>query len=148
MAENTLRGSSEGYAADAMNTVKDYMGMNNNSPPTKDPTTQQIIAVAALFPIGAALLGLSGLTFAGTIIGIAVATPLFVLFSPVIVPAALAVALAVTGVVASGAFGITALSSLYWLAEYARRMRGPARERVEHGRWRVQEHLGGQKISS
>ncbi|VFQ95624.1 unnamed protein product [Cuscuta campestris] len=148
MAENTFRGSSEGYAANAMNTVKDYMGMNNNSPATKDPTTQQIIAAAALFTVGAALLGLSGLTFAGTIIGIAVATPLFVLFSPIIIPAALSIALAVTGVVASGAFGITALSSLYWLARYMRRMRGPAREQLEHAMWRVQEHPGWQKISS
>ncbi|XP_031092771.1 oleosin-like [Ipomoea triloba] len=153
MAENTYRnpqnqphhfthGSDHGmksYKDDDNFTTTPH---NNNN----GPTTQQILAFVTLLPLGALLLGLSGLTFVGTLIALAIATPLFLLFSPVIVPAALTIALAVAGFLASGAFGITALSSLYWLANYVRRNRGKAREQIEHAKWRLHEYPAGQKI--
>ncbi|KAK4344126.1 hypothetical protein RND71_037220 [Anisodus tanguticus] len=70
--------------------------------PQKGPSTSQVLAVVTLVPVGGILLGLAGLTLIGTIIGLCVATPLFLLFSPVLVPAAITVALAVTGFLTSG----------------------------------------------
>ncbi|XP_047261113.1 oleosin H2 [Capsicum annuum] len=120
--------------------------------PQQGPSKSQVLAVVTLFPVGGALLCLAGLTLVGTLIGLAVATPVFLLFSPVLVPAALTIALAVTGFLTSGAFGITALSSLSWMINYMRRMRGTAGEQMEHAKRRVQETAGqmgqktGQKI--
>ncbi|CAA7402315.1 unnamed protein product [Spirodela intermedia] len=82
--------------------------------------SSQVLAVATLFPVGGVLLVLSGLTLTATVIALAAATPLLVIFSPVLVPAALVVALAVAGFLASGAFGLTALSSLSYISVYLR----------------------------
>ncbi|KAI3464128.1 hypothetical protein Pfo_020791, partial [Paulownia fortunei] len=60
----------------------------------KVPSTSQVLAVVTLFPVGGILLCLAGLTLTGSLIGLAVATPLFVIFSPILVPAALTIALA------------------------------------------------------
>lgn len=113
----------------------------------KGPSTSQILAVITLFPIGAVLLCLAGLTLAATLLGLAVSTPLFVLFSPILLPAVLTIAFAVVGFLTSGAFGITALSSVTWLINYFRGMKGSFPEHLEHARRRVQETVGhtGQK---
>lgn len=89
----------------------------------KGPSTSQVLAVITLFPLGGVLLFLAGITLAGTLIGLMVATPIFIICSPVLVPAALTIGLAVTGFLTSGAFGITALSSLSWIINYFRGMR-------------------------
>ncbi|GAA0184886.1 hypothetical protein LIER_32174 [Lithospermum erythrorhizon] len=90
----------------------------------KSPSGTQILAVVTLFPLGGALMCLAGLILAGTLIGLAVSTPLFILFSPILVPAVLTIGLAVTGFLTSGAFGITALSSLSWIINYMRGGKG------------------------
>ncbi|KAJ6965705.1 oleosin 18.2 kDa-like [Populus alba x Populus x berolinensis] len=68
--------------------------------------------------VGVGLLALAGITLVGTVIGLAVTTPLFILFSPVLVPAALVIGLAVTSFLASGAFGLTGSWSLSWVGRY------------------------------
>ncbi|XP_048444976.1 oleosin H2-like [Pyrus x bretschneideri] len=88
-------------------------------------SASNILAIATLVPVGGTLLFLSGLTLAGTIIGLAMTTPLFVIFSPVLVPAALVIFLSVTGILTSGVFGVTALSSFSWLVRYLSRSRLP-----------------------
>lgn len=98
------------------------------------PTTSQVLAIITLLPVGATLLGLAGITFIGTVIGLAVSTPLFVIFSPVIVPAVLAIGLAVAGVLASGAFGISGLSSLSWLFSLFRQTAESMPETLEHAK--------------
>ncbi|KAL2459538.1 Oleosin 5 [Forsythia ovata] len=111
------------------------------------PSTSQVLAVVTLFPVGGVLLCLAGLTLAGFLIGLALTTPLFVIFSPVLVPAVLTIGLAVVGFLTSGAFGITALSSLSWLINYMRRVSGTMPEQLEHTKRRVQDTAGqiGQK---
>ncbi|KAI9174777.1 hypothetical protein LWI28_022570 [Acer negundo] len=116
--------------------------------PDHSPSKSQIIAVVTLFPIGGTLLLLSGLTLAGTLIGLAVAMPLFVIFSPVLVPAAVVIALAVAGFLTSGAFGIIALSSLSWMANFLRKVGATtAPEQMQQFKRRVQDTAGqiGQK---
>ncbi|KAL6182472.1 hypothetical protein ACLB2K_043891 [Fragaria x ananassa] len=93
--------------------------------PQNGPSASQIIAVVTLVPLGGTLLLLAGLTLAGTFIGMALSTPLFVIFSPILVPAIVTVGLVVAGILTSGAFAITGLSSFSWLANYLRRSRLP-----------------------
>lgn len=78
----------------------------------------------ALLPIGFTFLTLAGITLTGTIIGLCVATPLFVIFSPVLVPAAITIGLAMTGFLTSGAFGLTALSSFSCVLDSFRQATG------------------------
>ncbi|KAL6007105.1 hypothetical protein ACLOJK_032601 [Asimina triloba] len=89
----------------------------------KGTSAPQIIAVLTLLPIGGILLTLSGLTFAGAAIGLVVTTPLFLLFSPVLVPTIITIALSLAGFLASGAFGLVGLSSLSRIANYLCRAR-------------------------
>ncbi|KAH7658856.1 Oleosin protein [Dioscorea alata] len=104
------------------------------------PSASKVLAVATLLPVGGTLLGLSGVTLAGTVLGLAVATPLFLLFSPVLVPAAITIGLAVLGFLTSGAFGLTALSALSWILNYLRHARMP--EHMEHAKRRMSEATG------
>ncbi|CAN0892570.1 Oleosin H2 [Linum grandiflorum] len=134
----------------AADTVKSML-------PEHGPSTQQILAVVTLLPLGGILLLLAGLTLAGTLAGLAVTFPVFVICSPVIVPAALVIGMAVTGFLTSGAFGITALSSLSWMANYIRRMVGApvgssAMSQLDYAKRRAQDAAGqvgqtvGQKV--
>ncbi|XP_018809740.1 oleosin 18.2 kDa-like [Juglans regia] len=111
------------------------------------PPTSKVLAVVTLVPVAGFLLLLSGLTLAATFIGLAVSTPLLVMCSPVLVPAAALIGLAMTGFLASGAFGITGISSLSWIANYLRRARLP--EHLEHAKQRAQETAGqmGQTVT-
>ncbi|OWM71513.1 oleosin 18.2 kDa-like [Punica granatum] len=88
------------------------------------PSATKVLAVMASLPVGGSLLALAGFTLLMTVVGLAITTPLFILFSPVLVPAAVVVGLAVTGFLTSGAFGLTALSSLSWVLRYIRQARG------------------------
>jgi hypothetical protein len=107
------------------------------------PSASKVVTVLTLFPLGAILLLLSGITLAATVIGLALASPLLVIFSPVLIPATLAIALAVTGFVTSGAFGVTAVSSFTWMVQYVRRMswevEPEARDQLEHLKRRGQD---------
>uniref|UniRef100_A0A7N0VDV3 Oleosin n=1 Tax=Kalanchoe fedtschenkoi TaxID=63787 RepID=A0A7N0VDV3_KALFE len=113
----------------------------------KSPNTSQILAVVTLFPLGGFLLLLAGLTLAATVVGLAITTPLFILFSPVLVPAALAISLAVAGFLTSGAFGVTGLSAVSWIINYVRRMRGSVPDQMDYMQRRAGEAMGflGQK---
>ncbi|OEL18802.1 hypothetical protein BAE44_0020179 [Dichanthelium oligosanthes] len=82
------------------------------------PRASTVATAALLVPLGAALLGTSGLALAATLIGLALAGPLLVLFSPVLVPVALAAVLAVSGFLASGALGVAGVSALAWAVGY------------------------------
>ncbi|KAI3519606.1 hypothetical protein L2E82_31874 [Cichorium intybus] len=68
---------------------------------------------------GGSLLVLSGLTLAATVIALTVATPLLVIFSPVLVPALITVFLLATGFLTSGGFGVAAMTVLSWMYKYA-----------------------------
>ncbi|KAL6493507.1 hypothetical protein OROGR_032286 [Orobanche gracilis] len=117
----------------------------------KGPSTAQILAVVTLVPIGGGLLTIAGVTLVGTLIGLTIAAPLFVIFSPIIVPAVLTLALAVAGFITSGVFGVTALSSISWLLNYVRRIRSGLPEQIQHVGRRVQdaaEHIGQRTVEA
>ncbi|KAE8682123.1 Oleosin 16.4 kDa [Hibiscus syriacus] len=48
------------------------------------PSTSNVLTVLTLLPIGATLLLLSGLSFLGSLIALAIAVPIFLIFSPVL----------------------------------------------------------------
>ncbi|KAI3665978.1 hypothetical protein L6452_44614 [Arctium lappa] len=103
------------------------------------PSGSKILSIIALLPVGAILLGLSGITFVGTLIGLAVTTPVFVIFSPVIIPAILTIGLAVTGFLTSGTFGLTGLSSLTYMVNMLRQTMGTVPEQVDYAKGRIQD---------
>ena len=107
----------------------------------------QIVALIAGVPIGGSLLALAGLTLAGSVIGFMLSIPLFLLFSPVIVPAALTIGLAVTGILASGLFGLTGLSSVSWVLNYIRGRSDTVPEQLDYAKRRMADAVGyaGQK---
>ncbi|CAI0456227.1 unnamed protein product [Linum tenue] len=84
------------------------------------PSPSKVLAVVTMLPVGGTLLALAGIILFGTLIGLAVATPVFIICSPVIVPAALLVAFAVTAFLTSGLAGATGLTALSWFAMYLR----------------------------
>ncbi|KAL9272121.1 Oleosin 5-like protein [Drosera capensis] len=113
------------------------------------PSTSQVLAVITLLPVSGTLLALAGLILAGSLIGLALATPLFLLFSPVLVPAAILLGLAVTGFLSSGAMGLTGLSALARVVEYVQGVMGRSvPEQMEYAKRRMQDvaGYGGQKI--
>ncbi|XP_076930315.1 oleosin H2-like [Bidens hawaiensis] len=85
-------------------------------------STSKVLAVLTLFPIGGVCFLLSGLTLTATLIVLTISTPLFILFSPILVPAMLTVVFTVTGFISSGAFGLTAFSSMAYIVNFFRRM--------------------------
>lgn len=111
------------------------------------PSASTILAVVTLVPLGGSLLGLAGLTLAVTLFGLAVSTPVFIIFSPILVPAILTIGLAVLAFLTSGAFGLTALSSLTWAFNYLRRATGFMPDQIDQAKRRMQDMAGyvGQK---
>ena len=82
------------------------------------PTSQQAVKFLTAVTIGATLLFLSGLTLTGTVIALITATPVLVLFSPILVPAGIVIFLAATGFIFSGGCGVAAITALSWLYNY------------------------------
>lgn len=115
--------------------------------PERGPSASQILAVVTGVPLGGTLLMLAGLTLMGSLIGTAVAVPLFVLFSPVLVPATIVIGLAVAGFLTSGACALTALSSFSWVMNYIRQQQGTVPEQLDSAKQRVADMAGyvGQK---
>ncbi|KAL6196768.1 hypothetical protein ACLB2K_032382 [Fragaria x ananassa] len=68
--------------------------------------------------VGSTLFFLSGLTLTVTEIALIMATPVVVLFSPILVPAGLALFLAATGLVFSGGCGVVAVTAFVRLYKY------------------------------
>lgn len=99
----------------------------------------QVLALVAGVPVGGTLLTLAGLTLAGSVIGLMLAFPLLLIFSPVIVPAAFVIGLAMTGFFVSGAIGLTGLSSMSWVLNYVRRARDYMPEELEEAKQRLAE---------
>lgn len=77
--------------------------------------SRQIAKAATAVTAGGSLLVLSSLTLVGTVIALIVATPLLVIFSPILVPALITVALLITGFLSSGGFGIAAITVFSWI---------------------------------
>ncbi|ESW12808.1 hypothetical protein PHAVU_008G144500 [Phaseolus vulgaris] len=101
-------------------------GKTSSNVAERVPSASQILAVIIGLPIGGLLLLLAGLTLAGTLTALAVTTPVFILFSPILVPATVVIGLSVAGFLTAGAFELTAVSSFSWILNYIRESQGTA----------------------
>ncbi|KAF8051909.1 hypothetical protein N665_1651s0001 [Sinapis alba] len=115
--------------------------------PERGPSSTQVLSFLVGVPVVGSLLAIAGLLLAGSVIGLLISIPLFLLFSPVIVPAALTIGLASTGFLASGMFGLTGLSSVSWVMNYLRGTRKSVPEQLEYAKRRMADAVGyaGQK---
>ncbi|XP_043717238.1 oleosin 1-like [Telopea speciosissima] len=84
----------------------------------EQPRCRQVVKAATAVTAGGSFLVLSGLTLAATVIGLTVATPVLVIFSPVLVPAVITVGLLMAGFLTSGALGAAAVTVLSWIYRY------------------------------
>ncbi|CAN1843761.1 Oleosin Cor a 13 [Linum perenne] len=84
----------------------------------QQPRSYQAVKAATAATAGGSLLILSGLILVATVIALTMATPLLVIFSPVLVPAVITVGLLITGFLASGGFGVAAVTVLSWIYRY------------------------------
>lgn len=87
--------------------------------------------------IGGTLLFLSGLTLAGTVIALIMATPVLVLFSPIFVPAAIAVFLATVGFLFSRGCGVTTITVLTWICSYVKGKLPPGADHLDYARTKI-----------
>ncbi|XP_020222479.1 oleosin 1 isoform X2 [Cajanus cajan] len=86
--------------------------------PHQQSRSTQVVKAATAVTAGGSLLIVAALILAGTVVALTVVTPLFVIFSPVLVPAVMAVALLSLGFLASGGFGVAAITVLAWIYRY------------------------------
>nr|XP_027081508.1 oleosin 1-like isoform X1 [Coffea arabica]XP_027081509.1 oleosin 1-like isoform X2 [Coffea arabica] len=122
--------------------------------PQTQHSTSQVIKTTTAVTVGGSLMVLSGLTMAGAVIGLVLATPLLVIFSPVLVPAAVTFFLILAGFFISGGLGVTATFIFYWMFRYATGKHpigadqlDRAREKIAHAAKEMRdkaEHFGQQ----
>ncbi|CAI9097059.1 OLC1v1033358C1 [Oldenlandia corymbosa var. corymbosa] len=87
--------------------------------PQAQQLSHQVAKTTTAVTLGGSLMVLSGLTLTGTVIGLVLLTPLLVIFSPVLVPAAITLFLITAGLITSGGLGATASFLFYWMYRYA-----------------------------
>ncbi|KAJ4777678.1 Oleosin [Rhynchospora pubera] len=116
--------------------MADYLrlGQHQQAPTKNETLMKSVLKAMTAGTVGGSMLLLSGLTLAGTIIALVVATPLLVIFSPVLVPAAIAVTLLVFGFASSGGFGLAALSVLAWMYRYLTGRHPPGADQLDHAK--------------
>lgn len=98
------------------------------------PRSHQMVKAATAVTAGGSLLVLSGLTLAATVIALTIATPLLVIFSPVLVPATIGIFMLAAGFLASGGFGVAALSVLSWIYKYMTGKQPPGADQLDTAR--------------
>ncbi|KQJ83905.1 oleosin 16 kDa [Brachypodium distachyon] len=114
----------------------DHQGHQDNSS-NKQPALMTALKAATAATAGGSMLVLSGLILAGTVVALTVATPVLVIFSPVLVPAAVALALMAAGFVTSGGLGVAALSVFSWMYKYLTGKHPPGADQLDHAKARI-----------
>ena len=103
----------------------------------QQPRSHQVVKAATAVTAGGSMLVLSGLILAGTVIALTIATPLLVIFSPVLVPAVITVGLIIIGFLASGGFGVAAISVLSWIYRYVTGKHPPGADQLDQARHKL-----------
>ncbi|MBA0597767.1 hypothetical protein Gorai_007560, partial [Gossypium raimondii] len=98
------------------------------------PSSRQVAKFLTASTLGTTLLFLSGLTLTGTVIALIIATPLMVIFSPVLVPAGITIFLVTTGFLFSGGCGVAALTALSWIYNYVQGKHPPGADQLDYAR--------------
>ncbi|CAI9759637.1 unnamed protein product [Fraxinus pennsylvanica] len=98
------------------------------------PNSGQAIRFLTAATIGGVLLGLSGLTLTGTVIALIIATPVLLLFSPILIPAGIVLVLVTAGFLFTGGCGVAAL---LWIYNYVAGKHLPGSDQVDYARMRI-----------
>ncbi|KAL2325005.1 hypothetical protein Fmac_024063 [Flemingia macrophylla] len=106
----------------------------NEQPLKEAHRSTQVVKAATAVTAGGSLLILAALILAGTVVALTMVTPLFVIFSPVLVPAVAAVALLSLGFLASGGFGVAAITVLAWIYRYVTGKHPPGADQLDTAR--------------
>ncbi|WRX33313.1 Oleosin - like 6 [Theobroma cacao] len=115
------------------------MSNDQNKPMTQKlyesaPSSRQAAKFLTATTLGATLLFLSGLTLTGTVMALIMATPLMVIFSPILVPAGVVIFLVITGFLFSGGCGVAAITALSWIYNYVRGKHPPGADQLDYAR--------------
>ncbi|KAJ7541982.1 hypothetical protein O6H91_10G084200 [Diphasiastrum complanatum] len=110
----------------------------------RGPTfARKALGLITLLTAGTTLLVVGGLTLAGTVIGglilLAIATPVLIFFSPVLIPIGITLALGTAALVATGAFLLAVCAAVSWLYKYFKGRRPPGADQLEFARHRAQD---------
>ncbi|CAK9162442.1 unnamed protein product [Ilex paraguariensis] len=106
-------------------------------PQESSPDSRQAARFLTAATLGVLLLGLSGITLTGTVLALIIATPVLVLFSPVLVPGGIVLFLVTTGFLFSGGCGVAALVALSWIYNYAAGKHPPGADQFDYARARI-----------
>ncbi|KAK3213034.1 hypothetical protein Dsin_017740 [Dipteronia sinensis] len=101
------------------------------------PSTRQTVKFLTATTIGATLLFLSALTLTGTVLALILATPVLVLFSPILVPAGIVLFLVFAGFCFSGGCGVAAITSLSWIYSYVTGKHPPGADQLDYARMKI-----------
>ncbi len=82
------------------------------------PNSRQILGLVTLLLAGGLLLLLGGLALTGTTITALLATPVLILFSPILIPLAIVAFFTIGGLLGAGTFGVAVLSAISWAYNY------------------------------
>lgn len=100
----------------------------------QQPVSHQVVKAATAVTAGGSLLLLSGLIVAATVIALTLATPLLVIFSPILVPAVITIFLLCSGFLASGGFGVAAVSVMTWMYRYVTGKQPPGADQLDQAK--------------
>lgn len=103
------------------------------------PTGSQVVGFLTFLVAGGSLLFVGGLALTGTVITLILLTPVFIFFSPVLVPAGFFLFLALAGTLTAGGFAIAAVSAISWLYKYFKGRHPPGSEQIDYARTRIQD---------
>ncbi|KAK9121650.1 hypothetical protein Syun_019267 [Stephania yunnanensis] len=101
------------------------------------PASHQVVKAATAVTAGGSLMVLSGLTLAGTVVLLTIATPAMVICSPVLVPAIITVFLLITGFLTSGGLGVAAVAVFSWVYKYVTGKHPPGADQLDQARMKL-----------
>ncbi|KAL5850526.1 hypothetical protein ACOSQ4_008539 [Xanthoceras sorbifolium] len=101
------------------------------------PSSRKTVKFLTATAIGATLFFISGLTLTGTVLALILATPILILFSPILVPAGIAVFLVIAGFFFSGGCGVAAIMTLSWIYSYVTGKHPPGADQLEYARMKI-----------
>ena len=78
-----------------------------------------------------------GLTLTGTVVGLVFLTPILIFFSPIFIPMATVLFVAVVGFLSTRGFGLAALSAISWLYNYIKGRHPSGADRIDYARMRI-----------
>ncbi|XP_028802090.1 oleosin 1-like [Neltuma alba] len=130
-------------------TMSDQTGSMSSYPPSNydssSPHSRQTVKLFTAATLGLVLLLLSGLTLIGTVTALIIATPLLILFSPILVPAGFALFLLIAGFLFAGGCGVAAIAALSWIYNYVAGKHPPGSDRLDYAGAVIADKARGMK---